>query len=178
MATENSWLRGRIAVSAATLLASAALLGGAAALEPAAALADEAQQAPASQTLTTYPADQATPAGCVTVGVEGTYLSSEAYALLDSINALRAEAAAQGIQFEGETVAGTPLVWSDSLAYMAQIRAAEGAFAQAALGHDRPSGLGVIYGISAGNNFGVNCNDENIGWSTAAGQQVLSLIHI
>ncbi len=74
-------------------------------------------------------AGQAAPAGTVAVGVAGTYATGDAQALLDTVNALRAEAAAEGIAgTDGTPAQGASLSWSSGLAYVAQVRAAECAY--------------------------------------------------
>lgn len=73
-------------------------------------------------------------AGCAVVGLPGSYETSAARKLVDRVNEIRKEAADLGY-----VSSYTPVAWSDSLEYAAQIRAAEAAFGGEALGHTRPS---------------------------------------
>lgn len=73
-------------------------------------------------------------AGCAVVGLPGSYETTAARKLVDRVNEIRKEAADLGY-----VSSYTPVAWSDSLEYAAQIRAAEAAFGGEALGHTRPS---------------------------------------
>ena len=169
-----SHARRRIGIAGATaaLLTSAALGMGAAA--PSAAHADEAAEAPASGEATfadvggeppatgegqaagegvsadssegvPAPTEAAPADATVAVGVPGTYAASEAQAALDRINAIRAEAAAEGISVDGAPVSGAPLLQSSGLEYAAQVRTAECSFSPCAAAEGlRPNGQGSV----------------------------------
>ena len=113
MANDTSWLRNRMAASAAALLAGAAIVAGGVTVAPAAGNADE-------------PAAQAAQSATTTAKtVSGTYDAAGAKALLDRVNEIRAE------------VGVDPVTWSDTLAVAAQTRAAE---VSVSFGHTRPDG--------------------------------------
>ena len=81
----------------------------------------------------------------VAVGVPGTYAASEAQAALDRINAIRAEAAAEGIAVDGMLVSGAPLLQSSGLEYAAQLRGAECSFSPCSAAEGlRPNGQGDV----------------------------------
>ena len=126
--------RRRIGIAGATaaLLTSAALGMGAA--SPGSAYADEvtpsdgaapagAEAAPVDASAEeSAPSDASeTGAATVSVGIPGTYAASESQAALDRINAIRAEAAAEGITVDGAPVSGAPLLQSSGLEYVAQV---------------------------------------------------------
>ena len=115
-------------------------------------------------------AEATAPSGSVTVGIPGTFASSEARALLDRINAIRAEAAAEGVEIDGVPVSGAPLTWSSDLEWAAQIRAAELVVTS---DHMRPSGGGPVF-YTPNNTFGVRIVDENLGWASSAAEVVES----
>ena len=88
--------------------------------------------------VTPVPADQS---GLVTLNLRGVYANSQTQALLDRINAIRAEAAAEGITVDGVPVSGTPLRLSADLTSAAELRAAEASFS---FSHQRPDGSGAV----------------------------------
>ena len=82
---------------------------------------------------------------CLALSVPGSYDTSAAQALLDRVNEIRAEAAADGLTdyMTGEAVTGAPLSWSTGLEHAAQVRAAE---ASLDFSHERPDGTGDVLG--------------------------------
>ena len=82
---------------------------------------------------------------CLALSVPGSYDTSAAQALLDRVNEIRAEAAAEGLTdyMTGEAVTGAPLSWSTGLEHAAQVRAAE---ASLDFSHERPDGTGDVLG--------------------------------
>ena len=166
-----SHARRRIGIAGATaaLLTSAAL--GMGATSPGAAYADEAPTsgeatfadvgeaspetggvavatdgaAAASPEETPAEAEPDSTGATVAVGVPGTYAASEAQAALDRINAIRAEAAAEGITVDGMLVSGAPLLQSSGLEYAAQLRGAECSFSPCSAAEGlRPNGQGDV----------------------------------
>ncbi len=166
-----SHARRRIGIAGATaaLLTSAAL--GMGATSPGAAYADEAPTsgeatfadvgeaspetggvavatdgaAAASPEETPAEAEPDSTGATVAVGVPGTYAASEAQAALDRINAIRAEAAAEGIAVDGMLVSGAPLLQSSGLEYAAQLRGAECSFSPCSAAEGlRPNGQGDV----------------------------------
>ena len=123
------------------------------AVDPGAAEAPE--EAPAVE-------EQAVPIDAlIVIGLSGSYDTSGAHALLDRINEIRAEAAAEGITVDGVPVSGAPLAWSPELEGIAQQRAAEVSFS---FSHERPDGSGRLTALE-GNGFQVEVLDENLALS-------------
>ena len=123
------------------------------AVDPGAAKAPE--EAPAVE-------EQAVPIDAlIVIGLSGSYDTSGAHALLDRINEIRAEAAAEGITVDGVPVSGAPLAWSPELEGIAQQRAAEISFS---FSHERPDGSGRLTALE-GNGFQVEVLDENLALS-------------
>ena len=94
----------------------------------------------------------------ITIGLAGAYDTSGAHALLDRINEIRAEAAAEGITVDGVPVSGAPLEWSPELESVAQQRAAEVSFS---FSHERPDGSGQLTALE-GNGLEIEVLDENL----------------
>lgn len=94
----------------------------------------------------------------VTLSLAGFYDTTGARALLERINQIRAEAAAEGITVDGEVVSGVPLEWSPELETLAQKRAAETSFS---FSHERPDGSGRLTALG-GNGLGIEVLDENL----------------
>ena len=164
----DSVRRASIAGLTAALLAGSAL-GAAPGMQSGVAWAEEAPAAaaPADAATTTPPANQTAPVTvngaplyapeapaeqgvAVAFGIPGAYDTTGAEALLNRINEIRAEAAAEGIAIEGVPVSGAPLQWSATLEGIAQTRAAEASFSLSA---ERPNGLGPVTS-QTGNTFG------------------------
>ncbi len=100
----------------------------------------------------------AVPGALIVIGLSGSYDASGAHALLDRINEIRAEAAAEGITIDGVPVSGTPLEWSPELESVAQQRAAEVSFS---FSHERPNGSGRLTALE-GNGLELEVLDENL----------------
>ena len=152
------------------LLASSAIVSGPALMNAQACTSEEAaaetpglEEPTEPQPLTPWDA-VAQRNGFVTLAIRGSYDATAAQALLDRINAIRAEAAQEGLTIDGEPVSGTPLIWSTDLERVAQIRAAEASFS---FSHERPNGTSTVYN-KEGNAFCMEVLDENLAWYPSA----------
>lgn len=95
-----------------------------------------------------YPPDNGTAntSGSVVIGVPGRFETTAARGLVDRVNEIRREAYQLGL-----IDSYTPITWSHSLEYAAQIRAAEASVGGYGMGHDRPNGSDCFTVENAGN---------------------------
>ena len=79
--------------------------------------------------------------GLVRLNLRGSFGGSQVQSLVERINAIRAEAASEGITVDGAPVSGTPLRLSLDLSEAAGVRAVEASFS---FSHQRPDGSGTV----------------------------------